>query len=283
MSQDSQNKKTEIGIGSENINTEQNKQDEIYFVEKKLEDMFRDNTASSEHASQTTSRPPDYLVNIANETKQPEIGIFSFFKSIFNGIMWILKHRLLDIFLKMSIFVLLTFLYLSVKSMNNSKNDSTTSTSTSSSTSTPTPQGSYLYITPTPTNRPPVQSTYKVGEKVIVNDLEITVEKVKDVVAKYPTEGKKYIAVLLYIKNNKTKSVSISERYDFILKASDDSQYSPSIVEKTDPALGFATVFPDNAVRGWITYEIPKEAKGLSLVFDSSITGGSLIKVELGL
>ncbi len=152
----------------------------------------------------------------------------------------------------MSIFVLLIFLSLSLKSMNKSKNDSTTSTSISpsTSTSTPTPQGSYLYITPTPTNQPPVQSTYKVGEKVIVNDLEITVEKVKDVVAKYPTEGKKYIAVLLYIKNNKTKSVSISERYDFILKASDDSQYSPSIVEKTDPALGFATVFPDNAVRG---------------------------------
>ncbi len=43
--------------------------------------MFRDNTASSKHASQTTFRPPDYLVNIANETKQSEIGIFAFFKA----------------------------------------------------------------------------------------------------------------------------------------------------------------------------------------------------------
>lgn len=120
--------------------------------------MFRDNTASSKHASQTTFRPPDYLVNIANETKQSEIGIFAFFKSIFKGILWFLNHRLLNIFLRMSIFVLLIFLSLSLKSMNKSKNDSTTSTSISpsTSTSTPTPQGSYLYITPTPTNQPPV-------------------------------------------------------------------------------------------------------------------------------
>ncbi|BDQ04874.1 MAG: hypothetical protein KatS3mg084_0392 [Candidatus Dojkabacteria bacterium] len=160
------------------------------------------------------------------------------------------------------------------------------STNTSITQTTPTPkstnQAGSVSVTPTPKSQPPVQSTYKVGEKILIDDLEITVEEVKDdVIAKFPVEGKKYIAVFIYAKNNGTKSVSVNSS-DFKLKTSDNTQYSPSVVEKTEPNFGYASIDPNTAVRGWVTYEIPQEAKGLSLIYTSN-KGSTKITVDLGL
>ncbi len=75
------------------------------------------------------------------------------------------------------------------------------SNNTSITQNTPTPkstnQTGSVSVTPTPKSQPPVQSTYKVGEKILIDDLEITVEEVKDdVIAKFPVEEKKICSSL---------------------------------------------------------------------------------------
>jgi hypothetical protein len=155
-------------------------------------------------------------------------------------------------------------------------------TSMTKSETTPTPQSNSFSATPTPKSQPPLQSTYKVGEKIIIDGIEITVEEVRDdVIANFPTEGKKYIAVLVYVKNDDTRYASVSG-YDFKLRTRDDALYSPSLLEKIEPALSFANLDPNTAVRGWVTYEIPVESKGLILMYTSK-KGTTAINVDLGL
>ncbi len=164
------------------------------------------------------------------------------------------------------------------------KTNTLESSNTSKTKSETSPQNNSVSATPTPNNQPPIKSTYKykVGEKIMIDGLEITVEEVRDdVIVKSPKEGKKYIAVLIYVKNVDAVFATVS-KYDFNLRTQDDALYPPSFVDIKEPALNLIQIENDAAVRGWVTYEIPAEVKGLTLTY-TSFEGSPTVRVDLGL
>lgn len=81
-----------------------------------------------------------------------------------------------------------------------------------------------------------------------------------------PNLGNHYVAVDLTVSSKADEGVSINE-FNAVLKDAEGYQYKPTFAGK-DPQLGTESNLPaGDKARGWITFEVPDTAKGLTFEY----------------
>jgi len=136
------------------------------------------------------------------------------------------------------------------------------------------------------TNNPiPSQQTqtFKVGEKIKLGDYYLTVNGFEDYIEEnpfgQPKEGNKLFAVDVTVENNGTEPKSYNE-LDFEIQDSTSYIYTSSIASK-EPTLHSGDLQSSRNVRGWITFEIPKNTLGLELIYQPDWWDAGQIIVKL--
>ncbi len=114
-------------------------------------------------------------------------------------------------------------------------------------------------------------TTYKIGDSIRQGDYVLTVHGIADNVPPEadiydrPKEGNKYYAVDVTIENKGSDVISYNVIY-FKLQDSEGYTYDYTGAYKK-PWFGYGDLQLDRKVRGWITFEIPKNLSNLELIF----------------
>lgn len=125
---------------------------------------------------------------------------------------------------------------------------------------------------------------YGIGDRVRIGDqeffvvLEVDLNVKNDGVFK-PDAGNKWIAALVEIEGIDPNGASYNPFY-FTLRDGDGFEYNFSAFGK-DPALQSSNdLKPGKKVRGWVTFEVPKGATGLLLLYEAGFIADE-VEVEL--
>ena len=125
----------------------------------------------------------------------------------------------------------------------------------------------------------------KAGEKIIAEDYILTVisvEKTKQISpAINASEGKAFLSVEMIIESKNKTGIDINSSYTRV-KDSKDYEYNSSLNGK-EPTLKSQTNLPlGEKVRGWVTFEIPEDAKDFTLIYQTLIPTRTRISIVLG-
>ncbi|WBL37420.1 DUF4352 domain-containing protein [Tepidiforma flava] len=115
---------------------------------------------------------------------------------------------------------------------------------------------------------PPPGSGPKLGETVDAGSARVTVRAVEDPVRDTvfaPGDGKRYVAFDITIEAARGK-VSVSG-FDFTVQDEDGFVYDYAIAGR-EPALKMTDLAQGRQVRGWVTFEVPQDAKLVALYAD---------------
>lgn len=115
---------------------------------------------------------------------------------------------------------------------------------------------------------PPPGSGPKLGETVDAGNARITVRAVEDPVREStfsPDAGKRYVAFDITVEAARGK-VSVSG-FDFTVQDDDGFVYDYAIAGR-EPALKMTDLAQGRQVRGWVTFEVPQDAKLVALYAD---------------
>jgi hypothetical protein len=166
-------------------------------------------------------------------------------------------------------------------------------TSLPQTTPTPIPQPQEVapaQAEPTPTQEPappPAQTSYQIGDVISIGDVVMAVlgwdVPPGDEFSK-PEEGKQFVAIDVVLVNSGARAASVSSMLQMRLKDDTGQQYDYDFMAST--AIGDSSpdgeLAPGERVRGKVGFQVPKEAKGLTFVFDASVWGTGKVFVELG-
>ena len=104
----------------------------------------------------------------------------------------------------------------------------------------------------------------KIGEKVAVQGMTVTVTEVRDPApptqVSKPKEGNHFVAVDMTIENTDTKPTSYNALYATV-KDSEGRQYQNTFTDVVNPALSAGNNSPGDKIRGWVVFEVPVSAK----------------------
>ena len=143
---------------------------------------------------------------------------------------------------------------------------------------------------PEPTNQSSQQTQiYKIGDNAQWQDYVLTVHGTLSAVPyednEYdrPEAGSKYFAVEVTIEN-KGSEVKPYNIIDFKLQDGDGYTYDSTTADvMKQPWFGYGDLQPGRKIRGWITFEIPKTASKLELIYQPGTvfdTGQIIVKLE---
>lgn len=116
---------------------------------------------------------------------------------------------------------------------------------------------------------------FKVGDRVKMGDLAITVNSVKKSQGGEflrPQQGHVYVIVDCTIENLGNEPAGISSLVMFKLADSNGYNYAPTIAEGTKGQLD-GEIGVGRMMRGEIAFEVPSEAQGLELIFEPNLFG----------
>ncbi|GAW28948.1 DUF4352 domain-containing protein [Carboxydocella sp. ULO1] len=116
---------------------------------------------------------------------------------------------------------------------------------------------------------------FKVGEKVKMGDLAITVNSVKKSNGTQlfkPESGNIFIIIDAAIENLGNESAALSSLMMFKLADSEGYSYNQTILDNVKGSLD-GEVGPGRKMRGEIVYEVPKKAQGLEFIFEPNLLG----------
>jgi hypothetical protein len=138
--------------------------------------------------------------------------------------------------------------------------------------------------TEAPATAEPVAAANKLGTKVQVGTEQfITAAKTAEYKDKYlkPAKGSKYLAVLVTVEGISSEGSSYNPLY-FTVRDAEGYEYNVSLIGK-EPMLGASNdLAAGKTVKGWVTFEVPKTAEGLTLVY-SPVMGLVADPVEIAL
>lgn len=123
---------------------------------------------------------------------------------------------------------------------------------------------------------------FKKGDHVVLGNIVITVNEVKDCVAKYlkPEAGQKYISIDVLQENVDGAEVSHNPLY-FTLQDNKDFTYPITFKGCQDPAFGTGILQKGQKTRGFLTFEIPKENSPSQLIFKPNLWSTDQLTVQL--
>ncbi len=81
-----------------------------------------------------------------------------------------------------------------------------------------------------------------------------------------PKEGTRWVAVDVSLENTGTAQINYNPFFAK-LKTADNREYNPT-VGAAEPSLKSGEQRPGETVRGWITFEIPADARPATLIYD---------------
>lgn len=136
----------------------------------------------------------------------------------------------------------------------------------------------------------PKQEKYKVGDKIQMGDVILTVNSVETSEAgQYtkPAEGNHWVDVNLTIENTGSSQQYITTLGQMFVLDKDSNQYQSSVTGKrlANPgSLGLDGALVAKAKKtDWVGFEVPKTATGLKLQYNASFFNNKNIVVDLGI
>lgn len=127
-----------------------------------------------------------------------------------------------------------------------------------------------------------VQTTFKVGDQVAVNDVVLVVNgATSSVGSEYqkPTAGQ-YLLVAVSLQNTGATPVRVSSVLNFELRDDTGQTYNMTFLSGV-PAAPDGVIAPGDRLAGTLVYDTPK-GKGFRFYFKSTIFAGKQAIVELG-
>ncbi|OUM87931.1 MAG: hypothetical protein BAA01_10830 [Bacillus thermozeamaize] len=131
--------------------------------------------------------------------------------------------------------------------------------------------------------KPPAPQTFAVGEQIKMGDLIFVVNSVRDSEGDQfikPQQGHVYKMVDVTLENVGNESDVISSLMMFSLSDADGYKYNVTIGPETKGSLD-GELQPGRKMRGELTFEVPKDAKGLELLFEPNVFGFGQAIVKL--
>jgi hypothetical protein len=119
------------------------------------------------------------------------------------------------------------------------------------------------------------QQTFKIGERVEMGELVITVNSVNDSQGSEfikPAAGHVYKITDCTIENLSDESQGISSLMMFKMADSEGYNYNTTITDSSKPSLD-GELGPGRKMRGEGAFEVPIDATGLELIFEPNILG----------
>ncbi|MEK7570912.1 MAG: DUF4352 domain-containing protein [Patescibacteria group bacterium] len=140
------------------------------------------------------------------------------------------------------------------------------------------------------TKEQPTQETYKVGDKVQMSDIILTVNKVETAQGgQYtkPSEGNQWIDVNMTLENTGSSQQYITTMGQMFVIDGENNQYQVAVTGKrleNAGSLGMDGALIAKAKKtDWVGFEVPKTAKGLKLQYNASFYSNKKILVDLGM
>lgn len=129
------------------------------------------------------------------------------------------------------------------------------------------------------------QQTFKVGDTIKLGDFQYTVHGIRELKGNEflkPDAGKKWIAVEVTVENKGSEPQVVSSLLGFTLQDSEGYNYNITPVPVDLKGSLDGELAPGRKMRGEVSFEIPKDAKGLQLVIDANVFGLGQAIVDLG-
>jgi len=140
------------------------------------------------------------------------------------------------------------------------------------------------------TKEQPTQETYKVGDKVQMSDIILTINKVETAQGgQYtkPSEGNQWIDVNMTLENTGSSQQYITTMGQMFVIDGENNQYQVAVTGKrleNAGSLGMDGALIAKAKKtDWVGFEVPKTAKGLKLQYNASFYSNKKILVDLGM
>lgn len=140
------------------------------------------------------------------------------------------------------------------------------------------------------TNEEAAQETYKIGDKVQMGDVILTVNSVETSEgAQYtsPSEGNHWVDVNMTIENTGSDQEFITTMGQMFIIDSENNQYQVAVTGKrleNSGSLGMDGALVAKAKKtDWVGFEVPKTATGLKLQYNASFYSNKNILVDLGM
>jgi len=125
--------------------------------------------------------------------------------------------------------------------------------------------------------------TYKKGDIVSIEGVNITVTEVKDYVSKNsfmkPESGKKVVAIMVTEENVSSEDKSYN-LYNYSLKNKDGVQYTTAFSD-VEPAFSSGTMQPTKKAKCYLAFTVPTDVKNsdLELVYSEFFSTGEIVWV----
>lgn len=140
------------------------------------------------------------------------------------------------------------------------------------------------------TAKQPAQEMYKIGDKVQMGDVILTVNKVETSQgAQYtkPSEGNQWVDVNMTIENTGSSQQYITTMGQMFVIDADNNQYQVAVTGKrlaNAGSLGMDGALVAKAKKtDWVGFEVPKTSKGLKFQYNASFFSNKNILVDLGM
>jgi hypothetical protein len=129
-----------------------------------------------------------------------------------------------------------------------------------------------------------IQKVHAVGEKAEAAEYAMTVKHVKECTVEHyfkPRKGNIKLGVEVVLEGTADKRIPVNP---FYAKLTDSEGYSyTSTFAGCEPALKSVRVGKSEQAKGWITFELPKKASGLKLVYSPFVIGSGKQDLRFGL
>ena len=140
------------------------------------------------------------------------------------------------------------------------------------------------------TKQPEQQTVYKVGDKIQLGNVILTVNKVETSTSgQYtkPSEGNQWIDLNMTIENTGSKQEYVTTLGQMFVLDDKNNQYQVAVTGKrlANPgSQGLDGAIVASAKKtDWVGFEVPKTATGLKLQYNASFFNNKNVLVDLGL
>ncbi|MCW3085836.1 MAG: hypothetical protein JWP12_3202 [Bacteroidetes bacterium] len=96
-----------------------------------------------------------------------------------------------------------------------------------------------------------------------------------------PSEGMRFYCINVEYSNPTSDLILDANPLQWKLYDSEGYAYEMAIADSKEPELKMASINPGNKLKGWITFEIPKDAKPVKVQFQPDMVNSSNVEIDL--